>query len=76
MEIDLTKLDDLFKADLSPVKEARGSKVSKDKLNGLNKPIEAPQGTEDKPKQYLMINREKEAHEKAIEVYKEYQENR
>ena len=60
MEIDLTQLDDLFKADLSPVKEARGSKVSKDNLNGLNKPTEATQDIkkdiegEDKPKQYLI----------------------
>ena len=81
MEIDLTQLDDLYKADLSPIKEAGDSKVSKDKLNNHSKPTEDTQDNkkdiegEDKPKQYLIINREKEAHEKAIGVYKEYQEN-
>lgn len=81
MEIDLTQLDDLFKADLSHDKEVKGSNVLKGKLNSHSTRIEAVQGNkkdiegEDKPKQYLMINREKEAHEKAIRVYKEYQEN-
>ncbi len=81
MEIDLTQLDDLFKADLSHDKGVRGSNVLKGKLNSHSTRVEAVQANkkdiegEDKPKQYLMIEKEKEAHENAARVYREYQDN-
>lgn len=77
MEIDLTQLDDLFKADLShdkgvrrPINQLSNKNVAQGKIEGLN-----DIKSKDKPKQYLMIEKEKGAHENAARVYREYQDN-
>jgi hypothetical protein len=74
MEIDLSQIDDLFKGDLRGVNNTSSTKVSIDKESSHNQGITSPR-IEGSPKRYLTIEREKQDHERAIEVYKEYQEN-
>lgn len=74
MEIDLSQIDNLFKDDLRGVNDTRDTKVSIEKESPHNQGVTSPR-IEGSPKRYLTIEREKQDHERAIEVYKEYQEN-
>ncbi len=74
MEIDLSQIDNLFKDDLRGVNDTRDTKVSIEKESPHNQG-ETSSRANTSPKRYLTIEREKQDHERAIEVYREYQEN-
>lgn len=79
MGIDFSQLDNLFKCDLSHVKEYGNSKTPKDRVNSLKNDLKG--NTRDtreistSTKQYFLINKEKEALERANKIYETYQDN-